>query len=1014
LGGLPSFCVGHCAAQLKVAYEKENNMTKKIHSQTKLSACLLGLFLFTGIPLHAEEKTWTGALDASWANGGNWSPSALLTDVDSVLYDTASSANLNQSLDQNWSITGLRIAGAPSPITILPGSFTLTNAGGIDMSAATADLTILADYYALNNSIWNVAAGRTLTVSNTTAALSSATPMYGNGTVRVFGTLQRSDQFNGITLIADGANITGNPPVRLNADTGSTITVIVTNNSVLNIAGGNSTRIHIGNANLADGTNHLILDGGSINIEGSGSSGANGMFVAGGQGTVGILDINNGTIDMSDRNGTSQLSVLRIGNAAGSRGTVNLNANGILRTPRIDRIDGYAIFNFNGGYLETTAPRDDYFDLVDEVNILSGGAVIDTGDRIIGVAAPLNGDGNLTKLGSGTLTLASGQSYAGQTIVSNGNFVMTLPMSSSALVMETNTTLSLSVASLPDSTWSPTSVTLNGSNALTFSYGISSQPSATLIDTASLSVAGTNVVNIVGTGWGTGTTRLIHYGSMSGGGKFRIGTLPVGLNAKLTNNPATSSIELVVSSGVNSLEWYGLTAFGDTAGGLWDIATSANWDGGESVYQEYGTTNILGDSVNFTPSGYAFVEIATTVRPSSVIVSNLSTGTTYSFMGAGKISGPTSLIKDGNAASSAMTLATQNDYSGGTFIRMGSITLGTNDALPTSGLVYLGSPNSGASLILNGFNQTIGGLIASGSGGGTRRVLNNSLTPSVLTINVAANQTNAYTHTMGNPGAASTDAANNFSIVKTGPGIQSFANCGYGGTTTISGGTLLFNTTATALTGDITVQSGGTLGGNGTGANAIGAPVLVQSGGRLEPGNLGVGTLTVSNTVTLQGETVMELNNTNTPANDGLVANTINFGGTLTVVNVGDALLAGNSFTLFSGAFSGNFANVVLPPLTSGLLWNTNNLIVDGTISIDALPRPSFAAPTFSGNDLILSGTGGAANGTYYILASTNITVPLTNWTVLVTNTFDASGGFSFTNAVNPGSPQQFFTLKAP
>jgi hypothetical protein len=88
--------------------------------------------------------------------------------------------------------------------------------------------------------------------------------------------------------------------------------------------------------------------------------------------------------------------------------------------------------------------------------------------------------------------------------------------------------------------------------------------------------------------------------------------------------------------------------------------------------------------------------------------------------------------------------------------------------------------------------------------------------------------------------------------------------------------------------------------------------------------------------------------------------------------------------------------------------------MIDGTITIDALPRPSFASPTFSGNDLILSGSGGPANGTYYILASPDIAVPLTNWTVLVTNTFDASGGFSFTNTVNPGSPQQFFTLKAP
>src|SRR5436190_3192247 len=130
--------------------------------------CCLSAFLMDLGSLPAQEKTWIGSVDASWTNGGNWSPSPLAPELESVLYDSSSAFNLTQTLDQHWSITGLRVTSASSPITILPGAgnFVLTNSGGIDLSAATADVTLLADYYPLNDGTWSVAAGRTLTVSN--------------------------------------------------------------------------------------------------------------------------------------------------------------------------------------------------------------------------------------------------------------------------------------------------------------------------------------------------------------------------------------------------------------------------------------------------------------------------------------------------------------------------------------------------------------------------------------------------------------------------------------------------------------------------------------------------------------------------------------------------------------------------------------------------------------------------------------------------------------------------------
>lgn len=67
-----------------------------------------------------------------------------------------------------------------------------------------------------------------------------------------------------------------------------------------------------------------------------------------------------------------------------------------------------------------------------------------------------------------------------------------------------------------------------------------------------------------------------------------------------------------------------------------------------------------------------------------------------------------------------------------------------------------------------------------------------------------------------------------------------------------------------------------------------------------------------------------------------------------------------------------------------------------------------------SGGNLVLSGTGGVTNGNYYVLTSTNLAAPLTNWTRLVTNQFDGSGNFNFTNAMNTNSPQSFYLLQLP
>jgi hypothetical protein len=65
---------------------------------------------------------------------------------------------------------------------------------------------------------------------------------------------------------------------------------------------------------------------------------------------------------------------------------------------------------------------------------------------------------------------------------------------------------------------------------------------------------------------------------------------------------------------------------------------------------------------------------------------------------------------------------------------------------------------------------------------------------------------------------------------------------------------------------------------------------------------------------------------------------------------------------------------------------------------------------------LVLQGTGGPTNGGYYywLRSSTNLTLPLTNWSLVATNPFDVLGNFSNQIPLTPGTPQTFYRLQMP
>jgi hypothetical protein len=60
-------------------------------------------------------------------------------------------------------------------------------------------------------------------------------------------------------------------------------------------------------------------------------------------------------------------------------------------------------------------------------------------------------------------------------------------------------------------------------------------------------------------------------------------------------------------------------------------------------------------------------------------------------------------------------------------------------------------------------------------------------------------------------------------------------------------------------------------------------------------------------------------------------------------------------------------------------------------------------------------GGGGGGGGYFYWLRSaTNLTLPLTNWSIVATNPFDAYGNFSNQIPRTSLSPQMFYRLQLP
>jgi hypothetical protein len=205
-------------------------------------------------------------------------------------------------------------------------------------------------------------------------------------------------------------------------------------------------------------------------------------------------------------------------------------------------------------------------------------------------------------------------------------------------------------------------------------------------------------------------------------------------------------------------------------------------------------------------------------------------------------------------------------------------------------------------------------------------------------------------------------------------------------------------------TNQVFVASGATLAGGGI----IGGLTAFDDGAVLAPGNV-IGTLTIGNELDLSDQTVLQFG-LGTNNDQVVVAGDFTLGGLLNITDTGG--FGVGTYTLFTYGGALTLGSLAIASAPAGFVCAIST-DTPGQINL-IVTRPQFNAVNSGAGGLAMSGSGGPAGGTYYVLGSTNIALPVNLWTRIETNQFDSNGDFSFTNAADPGATQTFYRLQLP
>ena len=416
-------------------------------------------------------------------SGGIWSTAHALTIgnlgaasvvvTGGTLSTSSVSIGLNQSgsgmvaiSGGNWiSSSELRIGDIGTGVLVIAGGTVTSSTGALAVSpGAVGTVTVSSGDWSITNGL-TVGDGGTgrlaITGGSVTAAQSYVGIGGGVGNVTVSGGAWASPQvldLNSGSIAISGGTVTSGPAY-VGFNTPSATTTATVSGGSWAVAG----PLTVGNFGLG----LLTVNGGSVSDD-TGFLGTTGQGVgtasvtSGHWTTTNLLTVGNtgsGSL-MIAGGGLVSAGAVQLGDNSGSSvtssGTINLNglagSQGVLATGQI-AVGAFSSgnqLNLNGGILRATASQASFLSnfTPGNVQILAGGAFIDTQAFAIGISSPLQGTGSLTKQGTGTLTLSGSNSYTGGTTISAGTLAVggngTLGISLANLTVAAGATLDVS------------------------------------------------------------------------------------------------------------------------------------------------------------------------------------------------------------------------------------------------------------------------------------------------------------------------------------------------------------------------------------------------------------------------------------------------------------------------------------------------------------------------------------------------------------------------------------------
>ncbi|MBZ9942478.1 autotransporter-associated beta strand repeat-containing protein, partial [Mesorhizobium sp. BR1-1-13] len=657
------------------------------------------------------------------------------------------------------------------------------------------------------------------------------------------------------------------------------------------------------NNNIISGSSALTLSGGTLRVIGAAGEGNSQSFAG--------LTVTSGSNTIRTDSGASAGSVnLSLGAISRTGGLVNfvLPTSGAITTANADgALGGWATIN-GSDYAKVVSGGIVAFDAADYTNQDDAG--LWTADQVISDA---DGDGDSFFGTVGTSVMLGGLRYTTADATPNPNFFtiaagQTLGVDGTIIVAPSVGTSNQMIQGPGFLTGGPGGGTLgvqqNGGGTFTIAANIVNNGGAT-----GFAKGGTGTVVLTGNNTYTGVTTLTD-------GTLVVSNIGPGSTASNIGQSSAASSNLVIEGGTlrytggnattdrgftlvngglsrtiqvdgsSNLTFSGLVTSPDDAGftktgtGTLTLTNASNnyigvttISGGTlavSTLSNGGAASSIGassnDSANLVLNGGELSYIGATAssdrgytlqNTSTISVTNAASTLTLS----GTATGPAGFFKNG---AGTLVLAGTNNFAGNVVVNAGVLRAGSTQAFGSA----ITTVNSGATLDLNNFSNSVAGLPGTGAV---------SLGSGTLTITHGFNS--AFSGAIGGTGG----------LTKSGPGNQTLSGCGnnYTGATTINGGTLsvdclangtlasgigastnassnlvLANSGVLAYTGgNVSIDRGFTLASSDSYIDVIGGTTLefkgtVTGGGRLRKSNSGVLVLSGSNNFT--GGTVVD------------------------------------------------------------------------------------------------------------------------------------------------------------